>query len=293
MPSRFDLTYYDPPKEIARHVLALFHFACDEDEISDRHPGALGQLVLMPCGEGKSFHRDDGALVSGPAIMFAGFETAAPFVMKGPWHAIGASLSPLGWAALTKRSAKDYFDRFLDPEPILGPDIGVFAHATNAAYRSGVLSGKRACDALAQWIAPRLNQLPRDHEILIEKAFEWLGSSLSPDVDTLFSSLEYSRRQAERLVMRYFGLSPRALARKYRAVRAASLLAQPELTDEAEAEIAGAFYDQPHMIREIRRYCGYTPTRLGGEGEPIFQAMLRLKNLDRLKGFRTIGQTHA
>ena len=74
-----------------------------------------------------------------------------------------------------------------------------------------------------------------------------------------------------------------------RAVRAANLLAQPHLTDEGEAEIAAAFYDQPHMIREIRRYCGYTPARLGGPEEPLFQTMLRLKNLDRLKQYRMIG----
>ena len=117
----------------------------------------------------------------------------------------------------------------------------------------------------------------------------WLGSSLSPDVELLFGQLDYSRRQAERLITRYFGLTPMALSRKYRAVRAASLLAQPELTDEGEAEIATAFYDQPHMIREIRRYCGYTPTLLGGPEEPLFQVMLRMKNLERLKEFRRIG----
>jgi len=66
-------------------------------------------------------------------------------------------------------------------------------------------------------------------------------------------------------------------------------LAQPELSDEGEAEIADAFYDQPHMVREIRRYCGYTPSRLGGPADPLFQTMLRMKNLDRLKQFRAIG----
>ena len=73
------------------------------------------------------------------------------------------------------------------------------------------------------------------------------------------------------------------------AVRAANLLSQPDLSDEAEAEIASAFYDQPHMIREIRRYCGYTPARLGGGDEPLFQTMLRMRNLARLRRYRNVG----
>ncbi|QFT76413.1 helix-turn-helix domain-containing protein [Erythrobacter sp. THAF29] len=290
MPSLFHLEYYDPPPELAQHVLALFHFAWDETEISDRHPGALGQLVLFPHGNGELYIKNRTDIIKGEAHLLAGFETAAPFAMNGPWHAIGASLSPLGWAALTGAPANENFNRFIPAATHLGADVDDFAKVTNDLYRAGTITGREGCELLADWIAPRLEQLPAAHEGLIARTFQWLGSSLNPDVEELYEGLAYSRRQAERLVTRYFGLSPKALSRKYRAVRAASLLAQPELTDEGESEIAAAFYDQPHMIREIRRFCGYTPTRLGGPKEPLFQTMLRMKNLDRLKGFRTIGR---
>ena len=227
--------------------------------------------------------------LTGGALGHAGFETAAPFSIDGPWHAIGASLSPLGWAALTQSPANENFNRFIPAGELLGRHIDDFARETNDLYRSGNITGRQVCDALSAWIAPRLASVPSEHQHLIGRTFAWLGSSLSPDVELLFGQLDYSRRQAERLITRYFGLTPMALSRKYRAVRAASLLAQPELTDEGEAEIATAFYDQPHMIREIRRYCGYTPTRLGGPEEPLFQVMLRMKNLERLKEFRRIG----
>lgn len=286
----FHLEYYDPPPDLAQHVLALFHFVCEADQISDRQPGALGQLVLFPYGKGEFYLDDRTERIEGEAHLLAGFETATPFIMDGPWHAIGASLSPLGWAALTGAPANENFNRFIPAANLLGQDVDRFTKETNELYRSGRITGREGCDLLAEWIAPRLKPLPPAHEELITRAFEWLGSSLNPDVEELYAGLSYSRRQVERLVTRYFGLSPMALARKYRAVRAASLLAQPEISDEGEAEIAAAFYDQPHMIREIRRYCGYTPTRLGGPEEPLFQTMLRMKNLDRLKGFRTIGR---
>ena len=286
---QFRLTYFDPPAGLERHVLALFHFEWDEAEIADRDPGALGQLFCMPRGSGEIRFGERVERVDGDAHMFSGFETAAPFRFSGPWHAYGASLSPLGWAALAREPASDHLDRFHLASRFLGEEVDAFAGSLNRQYRAGEVSGEEACALLGEWIAPRLAPVPEAHEAVIEHTLGWLGTSLHPDVENLFGDLDYSRRQTERLVRRYFGFTPAALARKLRAVRAANLLSQPDLSDEAEAEIASAFYDQPHMIREIRRYCGYTPARLGGGDEPLFQTMLRMRNLDRLRRYRNVG----
>ncbi|ABC64652.1 hypothetical protein [Erythrobacter litoralis] len=64
------------------------------------------------------------------------------------------------------------------------------------------------------------------------------------------------------------------------------MLSQGTLSDSEEAAIATAFYDQPHMIREIRRFCGYTPARLGGDEQPILKTLLQMKNFTRLQEFR-------
>ncbi|MFL0355127.1 hypothetical protein ACI5KX_01505 [Erythrobacter sp. GH1-10] len=289
MPSQFHLEYFDPPAELSEYVLALYHFVWDDRVIADRHPGALGQLALFPIGSGEMYVDGRTIPVEGDGHLFAGFEIPHQFRMEGPWHAMGASLSALGWAALTGVPANRYFNRFIQPSELLGPEVDEFIRELSDQYRSQEVSGKGVCDALAGWIAPRLGPVPESHRQLIGAAYSWLSTSLNPDVEELFEVLPYSRRQAERLVARYFGMAPRALARRYRAVRAAGLLSLPELTDEGEAEIASAFYDQPHMIREIRHYCGFTPTRLGGEEAPLFQTMVQLKNLDRLKEFRRIG----
>jgi methylphosphotriester-DNA--protein-cysteine methyltransferase len=70
-----------------------------------------------------------------------------------------------------------------------------------------------------------------------------------------------SIRSVERMTKHYYGLSPRMLARKYRAVRAASALARGEGLDAAQ--LGDAFYDQSHLIREIKRFAGATPGQLG------------------------------
>jgi methylphosphotriester-DNA--protein-cysteine methyltransferase len=69
-----------------------------------------------------------------------------------------------------------------------------------------------------------------------------------------------SQRQLERMTKRYYGMPPKKLARKYRAVRAAHLLAKGDSLDDTALGLA--FYDQSHLIREIKQFTGLTPTEL-------------------------------
>ncbi len=286
MPPPFSLTYHDPPPSLARHLMVLFEFSTEAPYIEDLQPGGLGQLVLFPRGHGTAVLRGKQQKIEARGHMMSGFSVAAPFALHGPWHAIGASLSPLGWAALTGLPASDYVDRFVPTGEVLGPEATAFCDHLIARYCAGEVSGEAACLEIATWIEPRLGPVPARHEHLMETTIGWLGAALNPDLDALYEALDYSRRQAERLVECYFGLPPAALARKFRALRAAALLAQDSMSDADEAALADAFYDQPHMVREIRRFCGYTPTRLGGDGQPILKTLLQLKNYTRLQEFR-------
>lgn len=287
MPSPpFSLTYFDPPPALARHVLALFHFATELPFVEDLQPGALGQFVLFPRGHGSISFGERTEKAEAKGFLMSGFSVAAPFSMHGPWHAIGISLSPQGWAALTGKPACDYVDRFLPAGELLGPEASAFAEDLSARYRAAEISGEAACLEIAEWVETRMGSIPARHEQLMEQTIAWLGASLNPELDELFDAVSYSRRQAERLVERYFGFPPAALARKFKAVRAAALLAQEELSDTDEAVLADAFHDQSHMIHEIRRFSGYTPTRLGGDGQPILKTLLQMKNYSHLQAFR-------
>lgn len=188
------------------------------------------------------------------------------------------------------RPTHKFLDRFTPASELIDPEMDQFAASLMIQYRSGKLSGEGACEALIRFIRPRFKPVSPPHEQLIEQTLAWLGSSLNPDLDRLFDQLAFSRRQVERLVTQYFGFPPAALARKMRAVRAAELLAHPELSVEGAAEIVEAFNDQPHMIREIRRYCGYTPSQMRKADEPLFQTMLRMQNLEKPGSFRVIGR---
>ena len=192
-------------------------------------------------------------------------------------------MSPLGWAALTGMDASKHANRLLDAAEWLGRDIGVLGEELCSAYIDGSLDGTACAMRLADYIGDHLRPVNSRHARLIRLTGQWLGESIHPPIGSLYERSSYSKRQVQRLVERYFGVPPVALKRKYRGLRAAALLSLPNLTPEFEANVYDAFYDQSHMIREIRLFAGRTPARLGNEDHPYLTEMLDPKN------FREIG----
>jgi AraC-like DNA-binding protein len=276
--------YIAPPPQIAPFVTTLYHFRCDEQVIRDIQPAAIGQLCFFPHGKGEMLfaagHRDPNHGVG----LLTPLSRATPIEVDGPFHAFGAALTPVGWAALTGLHAGEWRDRLLPAGSVLGPQIDTLGQAWLAAYREGRMSGRECALAVGSFIADNLRPLNPRHVDLIAATGRWLGASFNPEVGELAGVAGYSARQVQRLVERYFGLPPRALARKYRALRAAALLSAPQLSMEDEAEIAEAFFDQPHMIREIAHFVGRTPARLGDASTPYLAEMIDARNLRELNG---------
>ena len=153
----------------------------------------------------------------------------------------------------------------------------------NDGYRSGEISGHEGALEIGAFIASAVGRVNLRHVELIRMVNRWLGASLTPKLADLMAEAAYSERQVQRLVERYFGLPPQALARKYRALRVAALLSFPKLTPEFEAEIGQAFFDQSHMIKEINRFAGRTPSRLIRKDSPFLTEMIAPKNLRELE----------
>ena len=74
-------------------------------------------------------------------------------------------------------------------------------------------------------------------------------------------------------------------------MRAAGLLSLPMLTPEFEANVREAFYDQSHLIREIRLFAGRTPARLTDEESPYLAEMLDLRNFREIDSLGPDDQT--
>jgi AraC-like DNA-binding protein len=84
------------------------------------------------------------------------------------------------------------------------------------------------------------------------------------DVRTLARELGYSEKQVARIFRDWVGLTPKRYGRLVRFHRLVSRLkVDPHATWAALAADLG-FYDQAHLLREVRQFGGSTPTELRG-----------------------------
>lgn len=165
-----------------------------------------------------------------------------------------------GWGAFTHASAADFVDKVV-------PAATVFPRIEE---RMALL---RTLDTLPQMTAAAdeiiqgfVDQVSPEMVEFTRMVDAWLASSVSPMVTDLHAQSDLSERQLTRRVKQLYGMPPKYLSRKYRALRAARSLIDAE-PDEADY-LRDAFYDQSHMIRELKLFAGTTPTRLRtGEGE--------------------------
>lgn len=282
-PGLIALDYFPAPADLEPYVTTFFLMRCEERTIADIQPAGVGILAAFMRGRGEMFI-PDGTVDSSHAInLLTPLAAAAPIVVDGPWHSFGAALSPLGWGAMTGLSAREYGNRLRDAGALLGPEFTALGETFARRYERPGFSPDHMVMMMSEAIRTILKPLPGLHVRLIGEVAAWLGQSLSPRIEDLERRAFYSPRQLQRLVDRYFGLPPKQLARKYRALRAASLLASPEMSAEQIAGIESAFYDQSHMIREIRLFAGRTPARLGDEGAPLLSALLDLRNFREIR----------
>lgn len=274
-----NLAYIAPPDDLQRYVTTFYLFRCDERVIRDIQPAAVGQLQIYLRGQGRMHYPHGRTDFSFPETLQGPTTVAAPFEVEGPFHAFGAVLSALGWAAVTGLRADRTADRLLEAGAILGPQASELGREIRETYEADPgTDGRLLAERAAAFLRPRIRAIPAAHAQLIRRVPEWLGMGLNPPVQALYGMGGYSQRQIQRLVARYFGVSPSLLARAYRATRVVALLSQPGVTDAEVAALANEFYDQSHMIREIRQFAGRTPTRLLAEDDSILRQLLDIRN---------------
>lgn len=251
----FDLQYFPPDPDLSE-LVSSFYFArvnmprFDEYERADRP-----QFRFLTAADGEyifaSGHRVPvcRANIVGP--------TSGPVraISHCPTQMFGFGMLPAGWAALMGDDSEKLTDRAIDAADIFGPWIDEVAmaleNAADVAERL-VIGNNFAREVLARNEPASL--------WFIRTVDAWLTASPSPQVPDLVGATGMSIRSVERMTKRYYGLSPRMLARKYRAVRAASALARGEALDDTQ--LSDGFYDQSHLIREVKQFAGATPGQL-------------------------------
>ena len=284
-PDSYTLDFIEPPQKLAHLITTFFLFRSEQELIRDVQPANTGHMMIFLSGEGEARFASGRVCKSQPVSLIGPTNAAMQYVVKGPLTCFGCAFTPIGWRAVTNMSANDSCDRFIDSEQILGRDVAnLFEQLLQLENSDKTAKQHRyLAETVSNFLLPRLSDVASKHIEIIAAVVRWLDNSITPDVDDLYSRLPVARRQAQRVIGDYFGCAPKQLMRKYRAVRAAMLLNDPACTEEQITQVQELFYDQPHMIREIRHFAGRTPHRISDEEGTLLSMWLDKDNIRELR----------
>ncbi|MGQ7830103.1 helix-turn-helix domain-containing protein [Altererythrobacter sp. Z27] len=230
--------------------------------------------------DGTQHYRDE-------ALLFGPHSRYMPLSCSGPVMAIGVGLRPGALPLLTGRATDELVDRIEHGDP-----LGLIEHDLFAEYSPD--------DDPEQWLERiegrlrrRIAELAPPHPDPISTAFELAGFA-DPNLSLSdFSELQgISLRKLERMVKRDFGLTPKQVLRRARALDIAAQLCG--VADDAEAEeLMLRYFDQSHLIREFAAFFGTTPSAFRSSPRPLMTLNVeirqarRLEELDRLRPGQT------
>ncbi|WFL78612.1 helix-turn-helix domain-containing protein [Altererythrobacter arenosus] len=262
------------PTQLGKFLNSLYVLHVGEDGLEEMLPAYSGQMLIVAEGGGAMDFGRGQERAPEDAFFIGPLSAASRFLIEGPALILGASFNFHGWAAIPGLPVAQSSDRFIEIAEAFGEKGGAAAAKIAQRVRAKSLSKDRALDQIGALLGEFAQPLAHSHAELIERTYAWLSSSLNPPTEGLYEALALSNRQAQRLVKRFFGLPPSRLKRRFRAIRAATLLADRPYDLATRDEVIDAFYDQAHMIREIREFTGRTPKLLSDiDGSVISQTL--------------------
>jgi AraC-like DNA-binding protein len=266
-----ELDYLVPPAELQPFFGLFYRFAVP-DRIDELERATRAQLRFRLTPGETRYSFPDGTTQAAPPIHLLG-PTTGPTMLSvdGPAVAFGMGLEPAGWAALLGGSASALVNRCVDATALFGSGVTeALVGLRNAKDCAAMVA------AIEPWLRHRLASKRDGTQDFVRAVDDWLAGAASPVLDDLVAATGLSRRQVERRCNALYGAPPKLLARKTRALRAAVTLA-----NGGEPELDG-FYDQSHMIREVKHFTGRTPRQM--REEPGGLAQLTIHHRRALEG---------
>ena len=267
------LEYGAPPPDLADRVSAFYQLTVQSATYDDVERADRPQLRFQIKGTGTYHFAEDRVEANHPITLLGPTSGPVRGVGAGPMLLVGAGLMPRAWVALAGSHAEHLTDKVIN----FGTSMGAEGTALLAAMAAADGAESRFA-LLADYIRQQTATQAEDFwfPVVVDK---WLTDNLDPHVDQLMAETGLGMRQIERLTKRYYGLPPKTLSRRYRAVRAAAALSRGE--DLAASGLGDSFYDQSHLIREIKRFAGLTPEQVrSGTSEIQTKVSKGLKSLE-------------
>jgi len=225
----------------------------------------------------------DGPVMRGRDVILFGAQTRRmPITVRGGFTSVGVAFRPGAVRALGGRDEPENADRLNDPVQIGIDREGWLDMLPHDAGPDAWC--RRMEDALRALIARCGAPAPDPISALFEHV-----SYANPSIPVaqLADDHGIEIRRLERVVRRDFGMTPKQVLRRARALDMASHLRGVADHDEAEALML-RYYDQSHLIRDFTALIGMSPRQFVKQPQPLMTLSLetrqarRLEMLDRL-----------
>lgn len=220
-------------------------------------------------------------------LQFGQHSKYMPLSCTGDIMSAGFGLRAGAWHALTGRSGTEILDRIerVDMFGLLHKD---FSDILSDDYTPEQWNLALE-EALRRYIKKHDPPPPDPISVAFERAaFENPSQSLKEYSESLGISL----RKLERVVKRDFGLTPRKVMRRARALDLAALLCGVADKQEEE-ELILRYFDQSHLIRDFTYFFGVTPHKFRARPRPLMMIAMEQRQARRLEELNRLapGQT--
>jgi AraC-like DNA-binding protein len=272
--SDFVLEFRQPRPELAEYV-SFFYQARQSDAGFDAVDRAdFAQFRFIFAGSNGKCEFIDGTVQAMPDIYVQGPTTGSSRMSgSGAIDVLGAGLMPAGWAALVPMDASAAANRLFNAVDLLGPAVLAAREAMAAAdFDARVAMFETLLKSL-------MAQNSHDFDGFVHHVNAWLAGSVLPQLPDLLERTGLSLSQVERRCKRYFGSPPKMLARKYRALRTA--IAMTHKDANLDDILAEGYYDQSHLIREMKHFTGMTPAAFADQPTVFNQQLAKRIELER------------
>jgi AraC-like DNA-binding protein len=248
--SDIKLDYRVPDPDVADYATLFYFFSTDLPVFEDTERADHAQMRFR-LDDGSAEYRFPNGIVQRATPVHVIGPTSAAFKVRadGPVRLFGWGVTAAGWAAMMGGDASNALNRMLDVSTVWGPRMLETRQRLQAAPDFDAMveiATLLICDLTGGSCADMVR--------FAQQVDAWLEDSQSPAIDDLIAATRLSRRQVERKCNAIYGAPPKLLARKFRALRAAVAMRGRDLSfDDA---VGQGFYDQSHLIREVKQSPG-------------------------------------
>lgn len=239
-------------------------------------------LRVLIDGDWHADSAEGSHLFRNQALFFGPQSRRMPISVRGGFATVGLSLKPGACHALGGPDTDGLLDRIL-PYAALGWDeaalMAKFEPDADVARWMDVLE-----DCMELLVAQSGGARPGPvTEGFNRLAFEDPGLTVMACAEKLC----VDKRKLERVVRRDFGLSPKQVLRRARALDMAAHLRGVADLDEAQA-LALRYFDQSHLIRDFSAMFGMTPMQFVRTPQPLMTITLEARQARRLEALNRI-----